>query len=101
MGMKVRFKAKAAGDVVKVKGMIKHPMLSYDQAKKAGKEANFLTYITVEHNGELVFEANTSQFLSKNPILKFAFKGGKSGDAVKIHAEDLKGNKVDQEIKIK
>jgi len=101
MGIKLRFKAKADGDVVKVKGLIKHPMLSYDMAKKQGKEANFLTYITAEHNGEVVFEANTTQFLSKNPVLKFAFKGGKSGDSVKINVEDLKGNKASKEFKIK
>ncbi len=101
MGIKLRFKAKADGDVVKVKGLIKHPMLSYDQAKKAGKEANFITYIKAEHNGEVVFEASTSQFLSKNPVLKFAFKGGKSGEAVKIYVEDLKGQKAEKEFKIK
>ena len=101
MAIKMRFKAKADGDIVKVKGLIKHPMISYDMAKKQGKEANFLTYVTAEHNGELVFEANTTQFMSKNPVIKFAFKGGKSGDTVKIHVEDLKGNKAEKEFKIK
>ncbi len=101
MAIKLRFKAKADGDVVKVKGLVKHPMISYDMAKAKGGEANFLTYMKAEHNGEIVFEASTSQFLSKNPVVKFAFKGAKSGDSVKISVEDLKGEKSSKEFKIK
>ncbi|WP_428743735.1 thiosulfate oxidation carrier complex protein SoxZ, partial [Sulfurimonas sp.] len=45
---------------------------------------------------------STSQFLSKNPIFKFALKGiGKSGDAIEMVAVDRKGNTLKGKGKIK
>ena len=99
--MKIRGKAKARGGVTTVKVLIKHPMLSYLEAKKKGKEANFILYVKAEHNGEIVYEANTSQFLSKNPYFKFKFSGGKKGEEVKISAVDLKGERKSKVLKIK
>ncbi|MDA3946175.1 MAG: thiosulfate oxidation carrier complex protein SoxZ, partial [Helicobacteraceae bacterium] len=64
--------------------------------------ANFITHIVATVKGETVFEASTSQFLSKNPILKFEFKGiGAKGDKVEMSWVDLKGNtgKGSSEIK--
>jgi len=44
---------------------------------------------------------STSQFLSKNPIFKFKFKGAKKGDKVEITWVDLKGNTKTDSKKIK
>ncbi len=99
--IRMRFRAKAKGDIVKVIGLIKHPNLTYIMAKKQHKEVNFLTYIKATHNGEVVYEASTSQFLSKDPVLKFAFKGGKKGDVVEVYVRDLKGNEGTKKVKIK
>jgi sulfur-oxidizing protein SoxZ len=45
---------------------------------------------------------STSQFLSKNPIFKFKFKGiGKKGDKVEMLAVDLKGKTYKGKGKIK
>ena len=101
MKIKMRFRAKAHGDVVKVIGLIKHPNLTYIMAEKQHKKVNFLTYIKATHNGEVVYEVSTSQFLSKDPVLKFAFKGGKKGDVLEVYAEDYQGNKGTKKVKIK
>ncbi len=100
---KTRIKAKLKKGVVTVKALSKHPMLSYAEAKRAKKEANFITYYTAEVNGKLVFEASTSQFLSKDPYMKFKFKGDdvKKGDKITIKWTDLKGNKAEDTKKIK
>ncbi|MDA3946567.1 MAG: thiosulfate oxidation carrier complex protein SoxZ [Helicobacteraceae bacterium] len=101
--MKVR--AKLRNGIVSVKTMSKHDMTTYDMAeKKTGdrNNANFITHIVATVKGETVFEASTSQFLSKNPILKFEFKGiGAKGDKVEMSWVDLKGNtgKGSSEIK--
>lgn len=100
----MKIKAKLKGDVVDVKMMAKHEMMTYDVAeKKTGSRdnANFITYITGKANGKVVFEASTSQFLSKNPIITFAFKGAKKGDELTITWVDLKGNTVTDTAPIK
>jgi len=97
----MRMKAKLKGDKTEVKVMMKHPMLSYREAKKKGKEANFITYVTATNEGAVVYEVSTSQFLSKNPYMKFYFKGGKKGEEVEVTWVDLKGNKKSGKTKIK
>jgi sulfur-oxidizing protein SoxZ len=74
---KARIKAKAKGGVVTVKAMAKHPQLSYQEAERAKKKADFITHIVAAVDGKTVFEVSTSQFLSKNPYLKFSFNGEK------------------------
>ncbi|OQX73700.1 MAG: thiosulfate oxidation carrier complex protein SoxZ [Campylobacteraceae bacterium 4484_4] len=97
----MKVKAKEKNGIVKVKAMFKHDMLTYDQAKRKGKEANFITHITAKANGKVVFDMSTSQFLSKNPLIKFKFKGAKKGDKMEISWVDLKGNTKSKTVKIK
>ncbi len=87
---KMKIKAKEKDGVVKAKVAISHNMLTYDQAKKKGKEANFITHITGTVGDKVVYDASTSQFLSKNPLIKFKFHG-KKGDELKITYTQLKG----------
>jgi len=85
--------------------MIKHPMMTYNMAeKKTGSRdnANFITHFSATVNGETVVDMSTSQFLSKNPIFKFEFKGiGKKGDKVELLAVDRKGKTYKGKAKIK
>jgi sulfur-oxidizing protein SoxZ len=97
----MKIKAKEKNGIVKAKVMVKHEMLTYNMAKKKGKEANFITYITGKVGDKVVFEASTSQFLSKNPLFKFKFKGAKKGDELTMSWIDLKGNSVTESKKIK
>ncbi|MBD3790368.1 MAG: thiosulfate oxidation carrier complex protein SoxZ [Campylobacterales bacterium] len=93
--MAMKIKAKLKGDAVQVKIMAKHDMLTYDQAKKKGTEANFITHITAKVGDKVVFDASTSQFLSKDPLFQFKFKainGIKAGDKLEVTWTDLKGN---------
>ncbi len=88
--VKMKIKAKEKDGMVKAKVAITHDMLTYDQAKKKGKEANFITHITATVGDKVVYDASTSQFLSKNPLIKFQF-AGKKGDELKITYSQLKG----------
>jgi len=96
----MRIKAKAKDGVVSVKAGLKHEMLSYDQAKKKGKEANFIVYIAATADKKPVYEVSTSQFLSKNPFIKFKFKG-EAGQELELSWIDLKGNTKSKKVKIK
>ena len=97
MGKKSRIIAKSKKGIVTVKAMAKHAMMSNEEAKskskKSGKkvDANFITYIVAKVNGAIVFEVSTSQFLSKNPYLKFAFTGANKGDKLELTWNDLSG----------
>ncbi len=97
----MKIKAKQKGDIVKVKVLIKHPMLTYDQAKKKGTEANFITHVTAKANDKVVFDLSSSQFLSKNPLFRFSFVGAKKGDKLEVTYTDLKGNTKSSSKKIK
>ncbi|MBN2815220.1 MAG: thiosulfate oxidation carrier complex protein SoxZ [Campylobacterales bacterium] len=101
----IKVKAKLKKGVVNVKAMAKHEMSTYNQMeKKTGnrEDANFITHITATVNGKVVFDASTSQFLSKNPIFKFNFKGiGAAGDTVVMTAVDRKGGKLSGKGKLK
>lgn len=86
-----KIKAKLKDGIVEVKVLATHPMLSYQEAERAKKEPNFITYVVAKVAGKVVYEASTSQFLSKDPYMKFSFKGGAVGDDVEITWKDLKG----------
>lgn len=87
-----KIKAKLKDGIVEVKALATHPMLSYQEAERAKKEVNFITYVIAKIGDKVVFEASTSQFLSKDPYLKFSFKGANAGDTIELTWKDLKGN---------
>lgn len=102
----MKVKAKLKNGVISVKAMAKHEMSTYNQAqKKTGdrENANFITHITatLKSTGETVLDMSTSQFLSKNPIFKFKFKGAQAGDVVLMNWVDRKGDTGKGKGKIK
>jgi sulfur-oxidizing protein SoxZ len=96
----MKIKAKEKDGVVSAKISIKHDMLTYEQAEKKGQEANFIAHITGTVGDKVVYDVSTSQFLSKNPLIKFEF-AGKKGDTLKITYTQLKGEVFFAEKKIK
>ncbi|RXJ78846.1 thiosulfate oxidation carrier complex protein SoxZ [Arcobacter sp. F155] len=105
MAKKTRIKAKLKKGVVTVKALANHANLSYQEAERAKKEANFITYVVAKVNDKIVYEVSTSQFLSKNPYMKFKFNadavGAKKGDKLVFTWVDLKGNTREDSKKIK
>ena len=101
----MKIKASLKNGVVSVKAMAKHDMMTYDVAeKKTGdrNNANFITHIDAKVGDKTVLDASTSQFLSKNPIFKFKFKGDfKKGDKIVMTWVDLKGNTKTSKAAIK
>ncbi len=100
MAKKTRIKAKEKKGIVTVKALANHEMLSYQEAKRAKKEVNFITYIVAKVGEKVVFEMSSSQFLSKNPYIKFEFPG-KAGDQLEFTWVDLKGTTQTDTAKIK
>ncbi len=97
----MRIKAKLKNDIVIVKMMAKHIMLSQTEAKRLGKTANYITNMLGSVGDKIVFEASTSQTLSRNPYVKFKFKDAQKGDTLKMYWKDLLGNEKTNTVKIK
>ncbi len=97
----MKIKAKFKNGQLKVKAMAKHPMITYAIAKKKGVKANFITSWVGKIGDETVFEMSGSQFLSKNPIVKFKSKAGKKGDKLEMTWVDLLGKTKSKKVKIK
>ncbi len=88
----MRIKATLKNGITTVKVMAKHIMLSQTEAKRLGKTANYITTIIGTVNDTIVFEASTSQTLSRDPYVKFKFANAKKGDTLKMYWKDLLGN---------
>ena len=96
----MKIKAKVKDGVAKAKIMVKHEMMTYDQAKKKGTKANFITHMTGKVGDKVVYEISSSQFLSKNPLFKFTFPAAK-GDELTMTYTDLQGNTETDSKKVK
>lgn len=102
MASTIRVRATSSGDTTEVQALIQHPMDSgfVKDAKGQLVPAHFIQEVTVEHDGKAVFVANWGPAVSKDPYLKFAFKGGKNGDDLKISWTDNKGTSDSTTAKI-
>ncbi len=100
----IKIRAKAKGGITTVKTLMSHPMeTGLRKDKKTGKKipAHHITEVTGEHNGNIVMTANWGAAISKNPYLSFKFKGGASGDKIKISWVDNNGESDSMEAAIK
>lgn len=89
----IRVRAVASGDSTEVQSLIQHPMDSGFVKDKEGKliPPHYIETLTFEWSGKPVFTAFWGPAVSKNPYLKFSFKGGKKGDELKIAWTDNEG----------
>jgi len=100
----IRIRAQLKGDVTEVKALISHPMeTGLRKDKKTGEKipAHFIKDVNCEHKGKAVMVAHWGVAVSKNPYLSYKFKGGASGDVVKVSWTDNKGKSDSAEAKIK
>jgi len=93
MASTIRVRATANGDITEVQALIQHPMDSgfVKDAKGETIPPHFIQELTFEHAGKAVFVADWGAAVSKDPYVKFSFKGGKKGDELKIGWLDNKG----------
>lgn len=100
----IKIRAKAKNGITTVKALMSHPMeTGFRKDKKTGGKipAHYITEVIAEYNGTTVMTANWAGAISKNPYLSFKFKGGESGEKIKLSWVDNmgKGDSLSQEIK--
>jgi sulfur-oxidizing protein SoxZ len=89
----IRVRAVASGAATEVQSLIQHPMDSgfVKNAKGEVIPAHHIEVVQFEHDGKTVFTALWGPAVSKDPYLKYSFKGGKKGDDLKVSWVDNKG----------
>ena len=93
MASTIRVRATSNGEITEVQALIQHPMDSgfVKDAKGELIPAHFIQELKFEHDGKEVFVADWGPAVSKDPYIRFSFKGGKKGDDLKIGWVDNKG----------
>jgi sulfur-oxidizing protein SoxZ len=93
MASTIRVRATLNGDTTEVQALIQHPMDSGFVKDAQGQTIppHFIQQLTFEHNGKAVFVADWGAAVSKDPYVKFAFKGANKGDEIKVGWVDNKG----------
>jgi sulfur-oxidizing protein SoxZ len=93
MASSIRVRAIANGENTEVQTLIQHPMDSgfVKDDKGALIPAHFIQELTFEYDGRKVFVADWGTAVSKDPYVKFSFKGGHKGDDLKVSWIDNKG----------
>jgi sulfur-oxidizing protein SoxZ len=93
MASSIRIRAVASGETTEVQSLIQHPMDSgfVKDAKGDLIPPHHIEVVEFEHAGKIVFTALWGPAVSKDPYLKFSFKGAKKGDELKASWVDNKG----------
>ena len=93
MASSIRVRATSNGDIAEVQALIQHPMDTGLVKNPAGEliPAHYIQQLKFEWNGKDVFVADWGTAVSKDPYVKFSFKGAKKGDELKISWTDNKG----------
>jgi sulfur-oxidizing protein SoxZ len=93
MASSIRVRAILNGDTTDVQTLIQHPMDTglVKDAKGEVIPAHYIQQLSFEHNGKAVFLADWGTAVSKDPYVKFAFKGAAKGDEIKVSWVDNQG----------
>jgi sulfur-oxidizing protein SoxZ len=93
MASTIRVRAIANEETIEVQALIQHPMDSGFIKDDKGEliPAHYIMELTFEHKGQPVFIADWGTAVSKDPYVKFAFKGANKGDDLKVSWIDNKG----------
>ena len=86
MASSIRVRAQANGTTTEVQALIQHPMDSGFVKDSNGTliPPHHIETVTFEHAGKPVLVANWGPAVSKDPYIKFAFKGGAKGDTLNV-----------------
>jgi sulfur-oxidizing protein SoxZ len=93
MASSIRVRAIAGADTTEVQALIQHPMDSgfVKDAQGVLISPHHIETVQFEAGGKTVFTVLWGPAVSKDPFVKFSFKGAKKGDDLKITWVDNKG----------
>lgn len=89
-GMKI--KAVQQNDIVKVKILIKNDMRGKEEAKKKNLEEDYIKHIVARVKNQTVYDIIMSDYVSKDPLVKFQYTYLNRSNEIEIIAIDNKNN---------
>lgn len=97
-----RVKSKIENGTVINKVQLQHEMIDQKTAKKLNRKESYLSHIKIKSNKHIVYNLETSPYVSKNPILFFNFedKGNEISTSINIILTNHMGIKKEQKFKI-
>ena len=86
MASTIRVKAAANGTTTDVQALIQHPMDSGFVKDASGTiiPPHHIETVTFEYGGKIVLTADWGPAVSKDPYVKFSFKGGAKGEKLVV-----------------
>ena len=86
MASTIRVRAQANGTATEVQALIQHPMDSgfVKDANGAVIPPHHIETVTFEYGGKVVLTADWGPAVSKDPYVKFSFKGGAKRDPLVV-----------------
>ncbi len=97
----MKIKAIQKGDELRVKFLIKNPMLTEEQATKKRINIDFIEHITLRVGERIVFDMSNSANLSRNPLIIVNTTNFATDNNVTLTITDNHGKKERQSTKIK
>jgi len=98
--MGIKAIAKVKNGVADVKLLVKHPMAS--GTISGGKGApKYINHLTAKLGSRLVYDMYPTSAISKNPYIRFGFKGAKKGDVITVEWKDNTGASDKKDIKLR
>lgn len=93
MASTIRIRAVANADTTEVQALVQHPMDSGFVKDGQGNliPPHHIEVVEFEHADKTVFTALWGPAVSKDPYVKFSFKGGNKGGDLKVSWIDNKG----------
>ena len=102
MAEPMKIRATVKGDIADVRILMMHPMETGQRKDERGNivPAHFIQNVVITHNGNVVFNADWSQAVSRNPFLGLRVKGAKAGDNITVTWVDNKGDKRTDSVSV-
>jgi sulfur-oxidizing protein SoxZ len=102
MAEPMKIRATLKGDVADIRVLVAHPMETGQRKDASGSlvPMHFIQSMTVTHNGNVVYDGQWSQAISRNPVFAVRVKGAKAGDKVVVSWTDNKNDKRTDEVTV-
>ncbi len=97
----IKLKSMQKGDELRVKFMIKNPMLTEEQATKKRINVDFIEHITLRVGERIVFDMSNSAYVSRNPMIKVSTTNFTTDENVTLTITDNHGKKESKSTTIK
>lgn len=90
MSDSIKVRTERSGELVTVRVLLNHPMLSEQQAG-ARDGAHFITDLEIDHSGAVVLRADWGPGLSRNPFIAFRYRVPEPAGQLRIRWRDNRG----------